>query len=219
MMIGAPMSGILVHRTGPKFLVTLAVATVALAVGLLSQLNADTSTLQIAATTALFGLAGGLGLAPLTDMVMASIPVDDAGIGSAMNDVSRELGAALGIAAIGSFVSSLYRDNIEKSFEQTLPGDLLETAGEGIGVATVVGHSLPPEVQGTFVSLTQTAFVDAFTIGCMLSAMLLATTAVFAAVLVPSKFRTTQMESSDGQPGATPATGAIFERAAEAPGA
>jgi EmrB/QacA subfamily drug resistance transporter len=197
MMIGAPTSGILVHRIGPKILVTAAVGTVALAVGLLSQLTADTSTLQIAATTALFGLAGGLGLAPLTDMVMASVPVDDAGIGSAMNDVSRELGAALGIAAIGSFVSSLYRDNVEKAFTQGFPPELTDAAGEGIGVATVVAGTLPPEVQATFVTLTQTAFVDAFTIGFMLSAMLLATTAVFAAVLVPSKFRAEQMESGN----------------------
>jgi hypothetical protein len=46
-------------------------------------------------------------------MVMAAVPVDDAGVGSALNDVSRELGSALGIAAVGSFVSSLYRANLD----------------------------------------------------------------------------------------------------------
>src|SRR3712207_4785259 len=112
MMVGAPLSGLLVRRVGPKVLITTATAAVALAVGLLSQLSADTSTLQIVATLALFGLAGGLGLAPLTDMVMAAVPVEDAGVGSAINDVSPGFGAALGTAAIGTFVRATYRTGV-----------------------------------------------------------------------------------------------------------
>ena len=80
---------------------------------LMTQLDAASSTFQVAATLFLFGLSGGLGLTPLTDTVMAAVPVDDAGIGSAVNDVSRELGGALGIALIGSIVNGLYRSNVE----------------------------------------------------------------------------------------------------------
>ncbi len=125
MMVGAPISGIAVHRVGPKLLISSAVAVVAVAVALLSQITEDSSTIRIIANLALFGLAGGLGMAPLTDMVMAAVPVDDAGVGSALNDVSRELGSALGIAAVGSFVSSLYRANVEAALSANLPYEMV----------------------------------------------------------------------------------------------
>lgn len=192
MMIGAPISGMVVHRMGPKLLISSAVAVVALAVVLLSQITADSSTIRIAANLALFGLAGGLGMAPLTDMVMAAVPVDDAGVGSALNDVSRELGAALGIAAVGSFVSSLYRANVEAAISSDLPHELVEPAGEGLGVATVMAQSLPVEVQTTLLSAAQAGFVDAFTTGFIASAVVLAGAAIFAAWAVPSKMRSHQ---------------------------
>jgi EmrB/QacA subfamily drug resistance transporter len=192
MMIGAPISGLVVHRTGPKLLISSAVAVCAVAVALLSLVTADSSTLRIAANLALFGLAGGLGMAPLTDMVMAAVPVDDAGVGSALNDVSRELGAALGIAAVGSFVSSLYRGNVEAALAGTLPRDLVEPAGDGLGVATVLAQSLPADVQSTLIAAAQTGFVDALTTGFIVSAALLLGAAVFAAVAVPGKVRSHQ---------------------------
>jgi len=53
---------------------------------------------------------------------MAAVPVADAGIGSAVNDVRRELGAALGIATIGSVVSGLYRTNLTEAVGGSTPG-------------------------------------------------------------------------------------------------
>ncbi|MGE0685141.1 MAG: MFS transporter [Dehalococcoidia bacterium] len=192
MMIGAPISGAVVHRVGPKLLISSAVAVVAVAVALLSQIEADSSTIRIILNLALFGLAGGLGMAPLTDMVMAAVPVDDAGVGSALNDVSRELGSALGIAAVGSFVSSLYRANVEAALAATVPHEVAHPASEGIGVATVLAQSLPADMQSTLLAAAQASFVDAFTTGFIASAVLLGLAAVFAAVVVPGKVRTEQ---------------------------
>ena len=76
MGVGAPLSAILVKRVGPKVLVVSAMASLALGMALLSQLSVDTSTWQIVGTVCLFGLAGGLGLVPLTDSVMAAVPVE-----------------------------------------------------------------------------------------------------------------------------------------------
>jgi hypothetical protein len=67
----------------------------------------------------------------LTDMVMASVPVEDAGVGSAVNDVSRELGSALGVAILGSFISSIHRSNVE----------------DELGVK--VSNTHPPEFRGS----------------------------------------------------------------------
>ena len=109
MMVGAPISGVLVQRIGPRRLLLLSIGAMIAGMLLLTQLDAASSTFQVAAMLFLFGVSGGLGLTPLTDTVMAAVPVDDAGIGSAVNDVSRELGGALGIALIGSIVNGFYR--------------------------------------------------------------------------------------------------------------
>ena len=51
---------------------------------------------------ALFGFGFGIVMPTVTDTIMAAVPVDEAGIGSSMNDTSRELGFALGVAILGS---------------------------------------------------------------------------------------------------------------------
>ena len=54
--------------------------------------------------------AGGLGLAtaPATEAIMGVVPKEKAGVGSAVNDATRELGGTLGVAVIGSMFASLY---------------------------------------------------------------------------------------------------------------
>ena len=50
----------------------------------------------------------GMTMAPATESVMGSLPRDKAGVGSAVNDTTRQMGGALGVAIIGSVVSSVY---------------------------------------------------------------------------------------------------------------
>ncbi|HJN93627.1 MAG TPA: MFS transporter, partial [Dehalococcoidia bacterium] len=109
MMVGAPIAGLLSSRVGPKVLVTAAGVAVVFGMVWLSGIDVETSYTEIAIGLMAFGFGGGMALAPLTDTVMAAVPVNVAGIGSAVNDVSRELGAALGIAITGSIVSGIYR--------------------------------------------------------------------------------------------------------------
>ena len=56
----------------------------------------------------LMGTGMGLVMAPATESIMGSLPPEHAGVGSAMNDTTREVGAALGVAVIGSLMSSFY---------------------------------------------------------------------------------------------------------------
>jgi DHA2 family multidrug resistance protein-like MFS transporter len=89
---GAPVSGMLIRRIGPRALITISMLLIAFGIALLTQVEVETSTLYVITALATFGIADGFGMAPLTDTVMAAVPVDDAGIGSAVNDVTRELG-------------------------------------------------------------------------------------------------------------------------------
>ena len=193
MMVGAPISGVLNKRVGPRVLLLAATGAMALGLAWLTQLDVDTNYSTVAIGLMMFGFGGGLAEAPLTDTVMAAVPVDDAGIGSAVNDVSRELGATLGIAITGSIVGSLYTSNVEDNLSGLVDEGLVETAGEGIGVAAVAAQSLPPDVGAIVMAAANTAFVDAFAIGLWVSVGLMAT-AVVAALLLPRRMRTNQAE-------------------------
>ena len=124
---------------------------------------------------------------------MAAVPEEDAGIGSAVNDVSRELGGALGIATIGSAVSGLYRSNIGDALVG-LPPEVADLARESVGVAAFTAQQLPTELGASVVAAANTAFVDAMTTGFQISAVILLGAVVIAFTLIPSRMRASQAE-------------------------
>lgn len=79
---------------------------------------------------------------------MAAVPIEDEGVGSAVNDVSRELGSALGVAIIGSIVSHLYRSNVQENLNGQVPARVVDIASEGIGVIHVAAQSIDPAAAG-----------------------------------------------------------------------
>ncbi len=183
----------LAQMVGPKRIVMLAVAIMTAAVVILTGVSADWSATTEIAVIMLFGFGFGLGMPSLTDMVMASVPVEDAGVGSAVNDVARELGSALGVAVVGTFISSIYRSNVENQLAGQVPFDVLESAKEGIGAVAATIPALPAEVGATTFQGASTAFIDAMNSGFWLSAAILAFAVALAAWLLPNKARTDQV--------------------------
>ncbi len=204
MMVGAPISGALIRRIGPRALITLSMLLMAFGIALLTQVQVDTSTLYVITALATFGLAGGLGMAPLTDTVMAAVPVDDAGIGSAVNDVTRELGGALGIALIGSLVNGWYRSDVDSALAGRVPAEVLEQTRDGVGVATLAASQLPAELATTVTATANLAFVDAMTNGFVVSAAILLATLGVVLTMIPTRMRQDQATAVE-----SPATPAI----------
>ena len=203
MMVGAPPSGKLMHTIGPRYLVLAMAAAMVTGIVMLTGIEVTSSALSVIIPLAIFGFGAGLGMPALTDTVMAAVPEADAGIGSAVNDVSRELGGALGIATIGSVVSGLYRSNVGDALAGAVPVDLVDVASESIGVANVVAAGLPAELATTLTAAANGAFVDAMRGGggggggFIVSAIILVASVVIALTLVPRRMRSTQAESED----------------------
>ncbi|QXC59234.1 DHA2 family efflux MFS transporter permease subunit [Aquihabitans sp. G128] len=112
-MVGAPLSAKNVARFGPRRVVgtgLLVSGSGLLVLGLTS--SATVSVLVIIVGFSLVGLGNGQTTAPSTTLIMGSVPRAKSGVGSAVNDLSRELGGALGIAVLGSVMSSIYRSEI-----------------------------------------------------------------------------------------------------------
>jgi EmrB/QacA subfamily drug resistance transporter len=107
-------------RYGNNTVVATGLVLMAVGFAWISRSSIHTSYVEIAGQ--MLVTAGGLGLAtaPATEAIMGVVPKEKAGIGSAVNDATRELGGTLGVAVIGSIFTSLYIHSIAGSRAATL---------------------------------------------------------------------------------------------------
>jgi hypothetical protein len=108
-----------------------------------STASTATAYLEIVGQMVLAGLGMGLTTAPATEAIMGVVPKGKAGIGSAVNDATRELGATLGVAIIGSVYASLCASGIRDA-AGSLPPPALDAASDSIGAALTVAGQLGP---------------------------------------------------------------------------
>lgn len=138
----SPPSASLAARFGAAPVMATGLAIVAGGLGVLSQLSVDTSYVVLALGFAVLGAGMGITAAPATAEIMSSVPLSKAGIGSAVNDTTRELGGALGIAILGSIADGAYRANIHLSGIGLSPA--LRTQGQdSIGAAARIANNVP----------------------------------------------------------------------------
>ena len=118
-------------------------------------------------------LGAGLGLttAPGTEAIMGSLSADKAGVGSAVNDTTRELGGTLGVAIVGSVFASIYSGRLaDAPAVQALPEETRAIMGESMAAAQEVIAQLPPAVAPAVHSAVESAFLDGQWIGSLVAA-------------------------------------------------
>ena len=136
MLLIAPNSARIVARFGTKVTVAAGLTVVTIGLFLLSTMTVDTPYLWI--MLRMMCLAGGMALvmAPATESVMSALPLAKAGVGSAVNDTTRQVGGALGVAVIGSLLASGYTTSLKPWISTTaLPTQLKDLALDGVGTA------------------------------------------------------------------------------------
>ena len=122
MMIVAPASSKLVEWAGTKRIVVTGMLVFTSGLLVASTSTVTSGYPRIAIAMVLLGSGMGLALAPSTESIMGSLPLDKAGVGSAVNDTSREVGAALGVAVVGSLLSSIYGSRFLDNLPANVPG-------------------------------------------------------------------------------------------------
>jgi fucose permease len=160
-VVFSPRSAALAERYGAARVMALGLAIVAVGFGILTTLTADTPYLLIGGAFAILGAGMSITAAPATSEIMTSVPLSKAGVGSAVNDTTRELGGALGIALLGSIANTAYRSSVELDGVQLPPG-ARAAAEESIGAASAVAEGVPGG--GEIVAQASAAFTDAFTL-------------------------------------------------------
>jgi hypothetical protein len=147
MMVVAPLSSKVVQRFGSK--ITVACGLGLVTIGLLSMvgLQVDSPYSDIFWRLMLMSAGMGLTMAPATESVMGSLPIFKAGVGSAVNDTTRQVGGALGVAVIGSVLATTYGNRIGdflSGLGLPLPQAAVESAQNSIGA---IKNGLVPKLQ------------------------------------------------------------------------
>jgi len=159
-------------RRGPGPVMVVGLLLIATGFVVLAQLDPASSYWPLLAGLVLLGAGMGLAMTPATNAITAALPASKQGVASAMNDLARELGAALGIAVLGSIMQSVYRDHL------TLPGlppAAVEQARSSVGVAMHMGGQVAVQAQ--------TAFTDGMSAALLWGASVVALAAVAVALL------------------------------------
>lgn len=185
MMFVAPQTPKLVARFGADRVGATGLLSVALGLAGVALFGIDTGYLQLVVTMCV--LAGGMALTmtPMTTQLMASVPRDRAGMGSATNDTTRELGGALGVAVLGSLVTSQYTAGVTESVAQ-LPSEVRDLAEGSLGGLQGLVAQGVLAADSPLIELARRSFVDGVTLAAIVGSVVVALAAVAVKHYLPS---------------------------------
>ena len=178
-------------RYGTKFVVGGGLVTLAVAYAWVSTSDVQTSYLEIAGQMVLLGSGMGLTSAPATESIMGAISDAKAGIGSAVNDTTRELGGTLGVAVIGSVFVSIYQEVFSGNAVRGIPEAALEPARESIGGALIAAQTLAaggaPDAASSLGQVASNGFIDGLQAGCIVASAVCAAGAIVCFAFLPAQ--------------------------------
>ena len=186
MIIVAPLTPRLAARFGTHRVVAFGMALVT--IGLLMFLGLETDTSYGYVLLCLLPLVSGMALtmSPMTAAIMSAVPPSRAGAGSAMNDASRELGAALGVAVLGSIAASKYSSGVGSALARLgLSGPDAAAAESSIAGALDVASKLPADVGNALTRVAREAFVSGVHVAVFGAAVLAAIASVIVYRFLP----------------------------------
>jgi len=137
-------------------------------------------------------MAAGLGLtaSPATEAIMGALPPDKAGVGSAVNDTTREVGGTLGVAVVGSVLSSAYGSHVVSALTGLgIPSRVASTAGQSVAAGLAIAGHLPPGLREVAESAARQAFMAGLHQGSLVAAGATAAAAFVALIFLPARAR------------------------------
>jgi EmrB/QacA subfamily drug resistance transporter len=186
LMLGAGSSSKAVGRLGTPRVVAAGLTGLAVLLGLTALWQPDTGALVLLAWFFGVTLAMGWVMAPATDAVVGAVPAAKSGIASATNTVARMVSGALGVAVVGSLVSSLYTSDVEGSVGG-LPPRAAAAAEDSVGAASAIASKLPPDAGSGLLAAAGDAFTRAMGAGLLIAAGLALGAAVVVARFLPER--------------------------------
>ena len=187
--IASPVGAQLALRLGTKGVVAAGLLMMGLGFVWATTLDGQTAYWgPVVGSMLLIAVGLGLTTAPATEAIMGALPREKAGVGSAVNDATRELGGTLGVAVLGSVFSSVYGPKIADLLAGTpLPASAVEVARESVTAAAAVAAQAPALAHDGILGAASTAFLDGMHAGSWVAAGATLVGAVLALMFLPAR--------------------------------
>jgi hypothetical protein len=140
--------------------------------------------LALALVFVAFGFGMGLTMAPATESIMGSVPRERAGVGSAVNDTTRQTGGALGVAVLGSLLATRYDSRVD---HLRLPAGAAHAARESIGGALAVAGRLGGRAGGALADAARAGFANGIQLATLVGAGVVALAVVVVILFLPNR--------------------------------
>ena len=195
--VTAPLAARAALKFGTKRIVALGLFNMSLGLLIASRMDADSSYWGHVIIGMVL-MANGLSFvtSPSTDAVMGSLPREKAGVGSAVNDISREVGGVLGVAVVGSVFVSLYTPQLVENFAK-IPGfvdalnksnpEAYQMAQDSVGAAFSIAQQSPAAVRPEVLNAVSDSFVQGFQTASLVGAGMAIVGAFFALKFLPAR--------------------------------
>lgn len=172
-------------KVGLRFAVSVGLLLMAVGLFCTRFLTADATYLDV--TWPLLIIASGIGLAtaPTTSAIMNAVPNEKQGVASAVNDATREVGAAVGIAVAGSILAAVYHNSLAPKLG-ALPEQIRDTATDSVAHALAAAQQMGPQGD-QLAGLAKEAFMQASDQALLVLSALLVIGSVFVAIWSPGR--------------------------------
>ncbi|MGE3619527.1 MAG: MFS transporter [Acidimicrobiia bacterium] len=179
LVLVAPRSARLVARFGKSNVVTAGMLLLGMGMATMATLTSSSPYVQLLVALGLSAAGMGLAMAPTTDLLMSAVPRAQAGMGSAMNDTTRELGGSLGVAVFGSLLASRYAHELAPTV-QALPDAARDAATSSLAGALGVAERAGGSAGATLGQAARDAWMSGFSISLTVAAAIVAAAALLA---------------------------------------
>ncbi len=203
--IGSVTGVILAGRIGTRSVVTTGLILLGSSFGWIALSPTFMPYDRIVGQMVLMGLGLGLTTAPATESILSVLPPAKAGVGSAVNDATREAGGTLGVAVLGSIFTSLFAHHLSTTAFSSLPTHIVSTAQNSVATAlATVGHAGGTAAQRQLLDAVHTSFMTGFHTACVVAAGISLAGAA-GALLLPGRTRPATVRAPAPQAEAVPA--------------
>jgi EmrB/QacA subfamily drug resistance transporter len=203
----SPLSAELAKRLGPRVIISCGLVLMSGGLLALSTAGVHTAYPPLALFVAAMGAGMGLVMAPASTIIMETVPADQAGAGSAVNDTVREVGGALGIAVVGSVVAAIYSHRLGSVLTtHNAPSGVAHAATSSIAEADGIAKQVGGPIGNELASAAHVAFTTAMGAGMRVAAAVALAGAIACFAAIPRRVRNRTVEQvSDGLPPLEPA--------------
>jgi len=191
LMIFAFLSPRWVVKFGNKIVVAVGLSLVTVSLLGFLTLDVGSSAVHVILVTVLMGIGMGNVMSPATESIMGSLPRAKAGVGSAMNDTTRQVGGAIGVAVMGSILSSHYGPRLASLLGGTVPAAIVSSARDSVGRAVAAvsdpQHPVAAHVRAQVVSAAHESFIGGMHLAAIVAAAIVGIAIVGVVVWLPAR--------------------------------